>query len=574
MCGIAGIISSKINQETETNVLDMLKSIQHRGPDSSNIFKSDNCVLGHNRLSIIDLSVDANQPMTSNCGRYTIVFNGEIYNYQDLRNLLKNNYVFKTHSDTEVILAAFIKFKKDILNKLNGMFSFVIWDNIEQKVFIARDRFGVKPFYYSIQNGQFYFGSEIKALFAIGLKKEENWKVWSNYLTYGTYGLPNETFWKDIHQLPGGYLLEFEVEINEDINHKGLVIEQWYNFIENVNRIEALEEYQLINKYLDILNDAIKLRFIADVKVGFNISGGLDSSLLLALVNKNFSQKEAIEAFTFYSNNKDYDELLWVEQMITQTKNPLNKCLLNVNEIENLINEVSYYQDEPFGGFPTMAYSLIFKEARRKNILVLLDGQGMDEAWAGYDYYQNKSGYNIQGSQTSPVRPEVLNKDFRDLAEKDIYPMPFDDQLKNLQYRDVFFTKIPRALRFNDRVSMMHSTELREPFLDYRLVELAFAQKETVKIKNGQSKWMLRQLVGNLLTDKIAFAPKRPLQTPQREWISNELKISFTEKIAQFGKLEIISNKDLSNVWQQYLNGNNDNSFYVWQWINTVELLV
>lgn len=573
MCGIAGIISSNINQETETHVWDMLKSIQHRGPDFSNIFTTDNCVLGHNRLSIIDLSVDANQPMTSHCGRYTIVFNGEIYNYQDLKNLLKNEYDFKTNSDTEVIIAAFIKFNKDVLNLLNGMFSFLIWDNLDKKVFVARDRFGVKPFYYTIQQGQFYFGSEIKALFAGGIKKEENWKVWSAYLTYGTYGLPNETFWQDINQLPGGHFLEIQVETNNEINYNHLAKGKWYDFIENVNKIEALDEFQLKNKYFGILNDSIKLRFIADVKVGFNISGGLDSSLLLALVNKNFPKNEAIEAFTFYSNNKEYDELPWVEQMITQTKNPLNKCLLDVNELENLINEVSYYQDEPFGGFPTMAYSLIFKEARKKNILVLLDGQGMDEAWAGYDYYQNKSGFNVQGSKTSPVRPEVLNKDFRNLAIKDVYPMPFDDQLKNLQYRDIFYTKIPRALRFNDRVSMMHSTELREPFLDYRLVELAFAQKESVKIKNGQSKWMLRQLVGDLLADKIALAPKRPLQTPQREWISNELKISFSEKINQFGKLDFVDNVNLSNVWQQYLNGDNDNSFYVWQWINTFQLL-
>ena len=573
MCGIAGIISGNINQQTEIHVWNMLKSIQHRGPDFSNIFTIDNCVLGHNRLSIIDLSVDANQPMTSNCGRYTIVFNGEIYNYQDLKNLLKNEYDFKTNSDTEVIIAAFIKFNKELLNKLNGMFSFLIWDNLDKKVFVARDRFGVKPFYYTIQQGQFYFGSEIKALFAGGIKKEENWKVWSAYLTYGTYGLPNETFWQDIHQLSGGHFLEIQVETNNEINYNHLAIGQWYDFIENVNKIEALDEFQLKNKYFEILNDSIKLRFIADVKVGFNISGGLDSSLLLALVNKNFPQNEAIEAFTFYSNNNDYDELSWVEQMITQTKNPLNKCLLDVNEVEKLINEISYYQDEPFGGFPTMAYSLIFKEARKKNILVLLDGQGMDEAWAGYDYYHNKSGFNVQGSKTSPVRPEVLNKDFRDLAEKDVYPKPFDDHLKNLQYRDIFYTKIPRALRFNDRVGMMHSTELREPFLDYRLVELAFAQKESVKIQNGQSKWMLRQLVGDLLTDKIALAPKRPLQTPQREWISNELKNSFSEKINQFGKHDFINNVKLSNVWQKYLNGDNDNSFYVWQWINTFQLL-
>jgi asparagine synthase (glutamine-hydrolysing) len=574
MCGIAGIISHNINQQTESHVWNMLKSIQHRGPDFSNIFTTDNCVLGHNRLSIIDLSVDANQPMTSNCGRYTIVYNGEIYNYQELRNLLKYEYDFKTHSDTEVILAAFVKFNKDVLNMLNGMFSFLLWDNLDEKVFVARDRFGVKPFYYTIQQGEFYFGSEIKALFAGGIKKEKHWKVWSSYLTYGTYGLPNETFWQDIHQLPGGHFLEIQVETNKDLNYDRLTIGKWYDFIENVNKIMELDEFQLRNKYFEILNDSIKLRFIADVKVGFNISGGLDSSLLLALVNKNFPQNEAIEAFTFYSDNREYDELPWVEQMITQTKNPLNKCLLDVNEVENLINEVSFYQDEPFGGFPTMAYSLIFKEASKKNILVLLDGQGMDEAWAGYDYYQNKSGFNVQGSKTSPVRPEVLNKDFRDLAEKDVYPISFDDQLKNLQYRDIFYTKIPRALRFNDRVSMMHSTELREPFLDYRLVELAFAQKESVKIQNGQSKWMLRQLVGDLLIDKIALAPKRPLQTPQREWISNELKNSFSEKINQFSKLDFIDNKNLSNTWQRYLNGEDDNSFYVWQWINTFQLVI
>jgi len=573
MCGIAGIISHNINQQTESHVWNMLKSIQHRGPDFSNIFKTDNCILGHNRLSIIDLSVDANQPMTSNCGRYTIVFNGEIYNYQDLKNLLKNEYDFKTNSDTEVIIAAFIKFNKDVLNMLNGMFSFLIWDNLDKRVFVARDRFGVKPFYYTIQQGQFYFGSEIKALFAGGIEKEKNWKVWSSYLTYGTYGLPNETFWQDIHQLPGGHFLEIQVETNKDLNYDCLTIRQWYDFIENVNKIVELDEFQLRNKYFEILNDSIKLRFIADVKVGFNISGGLDSSLLLALVNKNFPQNEDIEAFTFYSDNKDYDELPWVEQMITQTKNPLNKCLLDVNEIEKLISEVSSYQDEPFGGFPTMAYSLIFKEARKKNILVLLDGQGMDEAWAGYDYYQNKSGFNVQGSKTSPVRPEVLKADFRDLAEKDVYPMPFDKHLKNLQYRDIFYTKIPRALRFNDRVSMMHSTELREPFLDYRLVELAFSQKESVKIHNGQSKWMLRQLVGDLLDDKIALAPKRTLQTPQREWISNELKNSFSEKINEFSKLDFIENVNLSKIWNQYLNGENDNSFYVWQWINTFQLL-
>ena len=179
-------------------------------------------------------------------------------------------------------------------------------------------------------------------------------------------------------------------------------------------------------------------------------------------------------------------------------------------------------QDEPFGGFPTLAYSKIFELARQKGIIVLLDGQGMDEAWAGYDYYHNESGFTVQGTTSSPVRPEMLEPEFRQLAVKETFPASFEDTLMNLQYRDLFYTKILRALRFNDRISMMHGTELREPFLDYRLVELAFSQPRNIKIRNGITKWMLRDLVMELLGSEIALAPKRPLQTPQREWLSLE----------------------------------------------------
>ncbi|MCB9201633.1 MAG: asparagine synthase (glutamine-hydrolyzing) [Flavobacteriales bacterium] len=564
MCGISGIIGNNTNVEFLIN--KMLKIQHHRGPDYSNYWLEDNVCLGHNRLAIIDLNESSNQPMFSNDGRYGVVFNGEIYNYKELKSNLKE-YNFKTNSDTEVLIAMFIKYGKDMLSYLNGMFSFVIFDKKENKLFCARDRFGVKPFYYSLQNGVLYFASEIKAIWEVGVKKEKNDKVWSSYLVYGSYGLPHETFWNNIYQLSAGHYFEY------DLNKKEIQPVLWYDFIQNIKNTPQLEEKELKEKYLELLIDSIKLRFRADVPVGFNISGGLDSSTLLALVNKIFPNNHSIEAFTFYSNDDKYDELPWVEQMISKTDNPLNKCLLEVDKVEDLINHVSVYQDEPFGGFPTIAYSNIFKEAREKGIIVLLDGQGMDESWAGYDYYQTNTGFTVQGTKTSPVRPEVLTSEFKVLAEKVKYPEPFDNKLQNLQYRDLFYTKIPRALRFNDRISMMYSTELREPFLDYRLVELAFAQKEEIKIKEGKSKWMLRELVKDLLDDTIALAPKRPLQTPQREWIANQLKEFISCKIENFSNNDFIDKKEILKIWKEYQEGNQDNSFYLWQWINLNEIV-
>ena len=259
--------------------------------------------------------------------------------------------------------------------------------------------------------------------------------------------------------------------------------------------------------------------------------------------------------------------------MIKTTPYPLHKVLLDYDLIPALIQKISFYQDEPFGGFPTLAYSLLFESAREKGIKVILDGQGMDEAWAGYDYYHNNSNSVIQGVSSSPVRPEVLLPEFSSFAEKESYERPFDNDLQNLQYRDLFYTKIPRALRFNDRISMMHSTELREPFLDYRLVELAFAQNAAMKFQDGQTKWLLRDLVKEYLGDAIALAPKRALQTPQREWIADELKPYFNEKIKAFSKLDFVNEKSVMAIWEDYCKRNQDNSFYIWQWINYITLL-
>ena len=375
--------------------------------------------------------------------------------------------------------------------------------------------------------------------------------------------MPHETFWKHIDQLPGGHCLEFEKNT--------LKIEKWYFFEKEIEKHKEKLSYEEIkNKYIVLLKDSIKLRFRADVSVGFNVSGGIDSSALLAFVNQQ-ENKENIKAFTFYTNDDRYDELPWVEEMVSLTENSLQKVLLKPEEVKELAAKIDYHQDEPYGGIPTLAYAKIFEKARAKNTLVLLDGQGMDEQWAGYDYYLQKNEATIQGVKKSPFKKEVLSKEMIALSQKPIYPKPFKDELLNKQYRDLFYTKIPRALRFNDRVSMAYSTELREPFLDYRLVELAFAQPLEYKIKDGIQKYVLRDIVSEYLSDSITYAPKRPLQTPQREWLANELHELVDKKIEKIEKSNYKSWFDIEELkkeWQNYVEGDNQSSFHIWQWLS------
>jgi asparagine synthase (glutamine-hydrolysing) len=567
MCGIAGIIGSFNGSELDA----MLLSQHHRGPDATGKYTDEDfAALGHNRLAIIDLSPQSNQPFLDPSGRYVLVFNGEIYNYIELKAELKELYAFATDSDTEVLLAVFIIYGNQCLQKLNGMFSFAIWDNQEKKLFAARDRFGVKPFFYSIKNNSFYFSSEIKAIHAAGISRIPNEKVWASYFAYGSYGNIDESFWEGIVQLPGGHFLEYE--------NKKLTLKKWYCFEEEVTKQpKKITFEQAKEQYVALLKDSIRLRFRADVSVGFNISGGLDSSVLLALVNdfnnndKIKNQRSLINAYTFYAGNPEYDELPWVEMMIAKTKNPLTKVLLEAEFVPELAKKMEQQQDEPYGGIPTLAYAKLFEQARKDNVLVLLDGQGMDEQWAGYDYYTQENDATIQGVMDSPFKKNMLSDSFLAKAEKPIYPEPFEDPVLNKQYRDLFYTKIPRALRFNDRISMMSSTELREPFLDYRLVEFAFSLPLDFKIKKDLTKFMLREIASEYLADDLVFAPKRALQTPQREWLAEDLK-KWVEECFLTIENSVCSKwfdkAAFKEELQVYFEGNTQSSFHIWQCIS------
>ena len=248
--------------------------------------------------------------------------------------------------------------------------------------------------------------------------------------------------------------------------------------------------------------DSVKFRFRSDVPVGINLSGGLDSSALLGVVRAVQGEQSSVKAFTFISGDSHYDELPWVEQMLAHTQHPSVVCVLSPAEVPELALSVQRAQDEPYSGLPTLAYARLFETARQEGVIVLLDGNGMDEQWAGYDYYetvlQGGAAGMVQGTKDSPIRADCLMPEFVTLAENFISPQPYSDRLRDYQYRDAIYTKIPRALRFNDRISMRASCELREPFLDHRLFELAMRQPADRKIRDGERKWLMRRITGRI----------------------------------------------------------------------------
>lgn len=567
MCGLAGIFGS----DWQAHQLEAMQFAQrHRGPDACGMYidPARLCGLAHNRLSIIDLSEAGRQPMCSADGNLQIILNGEIYNYLELRRELESEFTFRTRTDTEVLLAAFQKWGPAALDKLIGMFAFVVWNERERSGFAARDRFGVKPLYYHTSDtGTVFMSSEIKALHAAGIARYPDESTWSDYLTHGLIDNSEKTFWKNIQKLPAGHFLEWK-------NGKSRV-SKWYDLFDRTGiDLDTRSAETVRDEYRELLKENVRLRFRADVPVGINVSGGLDSSSLLGIIRAIDTSQASVTAYTFATGDERYDEIKWVRQMLAETSHPHQIAWLAANEVPELSNEMMTAQDEPFGGLPTLAYAKLFKLAKENGTTVLLDGNGMDEQWAGYDYYQAEQPVNsaaLQGSMESPVRPDCLDPEFRDLAQRAQALKKYPDRLRNLQLRDTTVTKIPRAMRFNDRVSMHYSTELREPFLDHRLFEIALRQPPERKIADGNGKAMLREIVKEIVPQNLAYAPKRPLQTPQREWLRGELRDWAASRIENaftgFGS-GWLDRASVYREWDRFCSGASDNSFYVWQWIS------
>ncbi len=577
MCGIAGLFGAGWECP---QITAMVASQRHRGPDAQGIHQDagGRALLGHNRLSILDLSDAGRQPMASHDGRYWIVFNGEIYNYRELRAELAS-YPFRTGTDTEVLLAAWDRWGPGALDRLMGMFAFLVWDAHEQRLTGVRDRFGVKPLYYHQRtDGGLAVASEIGALFAGGVPSEPDVATWATYLATGAHDVSARTFWTGVWALPPGHVLSWK---------DGRCRTQcWYDVADRVGTaLDGRSQDVVAAEYLTLLDSSIRWRFRSDVPVGVNVSGGVDSSALLALIARleqdDLVDAGAVTAFTFVTNDARYDELPWAEQLIAHTRHPHVVCRLLSADVPALAESVWAHTLEPYGGIPTLAYARLFEAARERGATVLLDGQGMDEQWAGYDYYRaandrtpaggREAATFVQGTTQSTTRPGCLTPEFRALAVPFVPPRPFDDVLRDLQYRDVRHAKLPRALRYNDRVSMRASTELREPFLDHRLVELALRQPAGHKIRDGVGKWTLRQLTRKIAPAAVADAPKRALQTPQREWLRGPLRAWAHDCIecAIGGSSGAWLDADAVRAeWARYVAGACDNSVFVWQWVS------
>ncbi len=563
MCGIVVLVGAR---NTTAAVTSAVAALHHRGPDATGtwIDHAAGVGLGHTRLSIIDVSDAGRQPMASADERFVMVFNGEVYNYLELRAELAD-YPFRSHTDSEVVLAAWVRWGEACLDRLIGMFAFVIWDRIEQRLVAVRDRFGVKPLYIAqLPGGGIALASEIKALHAAGVPREHDPIGWATYLAHGLTDSSRRTFWHGIEAVPAGHLLVWRADQPSQLH-------RWYDLAARVGADYDTRDLPTTKEaYRALLTESVRLRFRSDVPVGINLSGGLDSSTLLGLVHAVRGPNSDVMAFTFTTGDANYDELPWVEGMLEHTRHTLVTCTLTPEDTPALAERITRAEDEPFGGLPTLAYANLFEQARRRGVIVLLDGQGMDEQWAGYDYYRSTSTAIVQGARDPIVQTDCIARDFAALAETFEPASPFPDRLRNLQLRDTLYTKLARALRFNDRASMAASVELREPFLDHRLFELALRQPADRKIRGDVGKWMLREITHELVPQRLRLAPKRPIQTPQREWLRGPL-VEWADSLVEHAfavKPEWFDVPAARRAWHAYRSGRGDNSFWVWQWLS------
>jgi asparagine synthase (glutamine-hydrolysing) len=559
MCGITGLLS----KEKNALIIEGTHAIKHRGPEAQNFWYNTNgtVVFGHNRLCIIDRSETASQPMQYS-DRYTIIHNGEIYNYLEIKKQLQaKGYSFKSASDTEVIVAAYAAYGEQCLLHFDGAFAFAIWDEQGKKLFAARDRFGEKPFYFFYNEKQLAFASEMKALWAMHIPKEVNEALLYNFLTIGYTSNPadpSETFYKSIRQLPPSSYLVFDQEKNE------LKIDKyWQPYIEvhaSIKDEEAIEQFRFL------LSDSIRKRLRSDVPIGTSLSGGLDSSTIVALCSQISSQQYSHKAFTAVFEGFEKNEEQHAKIVANQFGLQHYRVTINENEIVDLMSEAVHYQEMPVASASALAQYKVYQTAKLNGVTVLLDGQGADEILGGYhkyykwywqELYRQK---RLSGSdeltaardlgitesftykhKMAALFPEFaasilqtrkakqafnhpsLNRDFAfSNKQKFYYATPSSFDLNGALYYNTFVYGLNELLHLADRNSMAHATEVRLPFLNHQLVEFLFTLPPHLKIKNGWTKWILRKTAEPLLPKEIVWRKdKVGFEPPQKRWMQN-----------------------------------------------------
>ncbi|QOP45834.1 asparagine synthase (glutamine-hydrolyzing) [Sulfurimonas paralvinellae] len=589
MCSILGYFNTKLPYK------DIIKQnffISHRGPDNSTVkeysLRNKKLYLGHNRLSIQDLATHANQPMENE--RFSIVFNGEIYNHFELRS--KCNVEWKTTSDTETLLILFSKFGVEkTLEKLIGMFAIGIFDKTDKKLYLIRDRVGIKPLYYTFQNEEFAFSSELKG-FARHLKQQVSNKSLVQFMTLGY--MPNDnSYYTNISKLPPGHYLIFDGK-NIDINrYWNLPKEKKY-----ISYNDAVEETERL------IRSSIKYRLLADVKVGSFLSGGVDSSLVSAIMQQESNNK--IKTFSIGFEDKAYDESTYAKEVAKHIESEHYEYKFCVKDVFDFLEDFDTYYDEPFGDASSLPM-LLLSQKTKEQVTVALSGDGGDELFLGYDRYFLTQKYLDRFSKIPQILRNILSiigkyslndklqkasYSLKNLNEQNLYALLYSSikpwELSNLFDQDFLVESFGKSnlnlldileyqfdsndlmdclsrLDFHrylpddiltkvDRASMAFSLESRVPLLDHRIVEFAYSLPIDIKLKKGP-KSILKDILYKQMPKELIERPKKGFSVPLKYWFRNELKDIVYDKIQNID--DRFNKKYLINIFNEHQKGRN-----------------
>jgi asparagine synthase (glutamine-hydrolysing) len=598
MCGICGIIRFDNKSVQEAHLREMMRIMKHRGPDDEGIFIKDNTGLGFVRLSIIDLSMAGHQPMFSTDKRYVILLNGEIYNYIELREELKSKgYIFRSGSDTEVLLNSYIEWGKLCLHRLNGMFAFIVLDTYTNELFAARDRFGIKPFYFYRDKNQFLFASDIPPVLKIlSHKKEPEDSVIFDYLVFNRTNQGEKTFFKNIQKLQHGHFLT--------INSGQIEINRWYSLPDQLSHYSSIQFNE--NDFLEELKSSVNLQLRSDVPVGTCLSGGIDSSAITALVLNNKQNVDLHSFSAVYQKDQKGDE----SEYISEFKEKNLKLHYTFPTDESLIEDLNKFVFALSEPFPSTSIYAEYKvmELAKKHCTVLLNGQGADELMAGYHYFY---GYYFRDLIKTNSWGKFLNEVFQyTRTHKSVYGLKtlvfsmsprslrhfknhdFIDQTfyydfynKTNSLFDVFYKsktlkeflinhfeyKFEHHLLWADKTGMQFSLETRFPFLDHNLVEKTLSIPSENYIKNGYTKVIMRNALKDILPEKIRMRKdKVGFSTPEADWFKNKKLQNILQDIIESDSFKGRGYFDVKQCKKEFKSFQNYHKYNpeFWKWIN------
>lgn len=572
MCGFYGVFS--LNQNIKINNNESI-DLTHRGPDNTSEFIDKNFYGKFFRLKILGNN-QSNQPMISYDKKWVILLNGEIYNYKELAQELEQINLIK-YGDTRVLTELIAKEGIKCLKKLNGMFAIVIYNISKKKIYLVRDRFGIKPIYYSKIKDSLYFSSEIKSISKI-IKPHVSKKSIEDYIISELYPKSPKTFFENIFEIkPGTFCKYSKNKISE---------KKYFDLKESVNRVNK----KISLEYLDhLLTESIKLRFRSNLPVNLHFSGGIDSTALLVKIKEIFGDEMPINLFcTKFSDNK-YQDFYKAKSIANFLNEKLNYKNINIKNIPKITNKVQYFLDEPFGGIPLICMFQLNQLERKKNHIVTLEGQGGDELFSGYNSHMLMAFYDLfTNNKNNELQNKILSylkisKNTGIVFSKKLIKNNFGGStdltsfqnsnfkikkekswLKTIEYFNILQNKIPRTLRFHDRVSAANSRELRFPYLDHNFVINSLALKPELKFLDGYPKYPLRKIIKRRLDTKYIYKNKNSLNVPQKEILSKSLK---KWKDVNHKKLNLLANGYFKKIFLKK-NFNKKNSFSMWQKIN------